>query len=82
MNDLTHWLDGSQIYGSDFETSAKLRVFAGGLLLTSVSQGITGELLPIILDDDVCAAQSNSTDPCFRAGEKLVGCDKSLELCE
>lgn len=31
-NDVTHWWDGSQIYGSDIETSNKLRTFKDGMM--------------------------------------------------
>ncbi|MFP5384460.1 MAG: peroxidase family protein [Bacteriovoracia bacterium] len=31
-NEVTHWWDGSQVYGSDIETSNKLRTFKDGLL--------------------------------------------------
>lgn len=41
INQITAYLDGSVIYGSDAERSAALRTFAGGLLKTS-----EGDLLP------------------------------------
>lgn len=33
LNELTAWIDGSQIYGSDDETAASLRTFEGGRLI-------------------------------------------------
>ncbi|TVQ91439.1 MAG: peroxidase [Deltaproteobacteria bacterium] len=33
LNRVTHWWDGSQIYGSDLETADRLRAFEGGRLL-------------------------------------------------
>ena len=33
VTDITAWVDGSQIYGSDAETAASLREFAGGRML-------------------------------------------------
>lgn len=39
MNQLTHFLDGSHIYGPDPDTAASLRQFAGGLLAISVIEG-------------------------------------------
>lgn len=41
VNQVTSWLDGSQIYGSDAITADKLRSHVGGRLLTS-----PGDLLP------------------------------------
>ena len=32
QNHVTHWWDGSQIYGSDLETSNSIREFQGGRL--------------------------------------------------
>jgi hypothetical protein len=42
VTDITSWIDGSQIYGSDPTTAASLRAFSGGLLRTSA-----GNLLPV-----------------------------------
>jgi peroxidase len=41
INEVTSWLDGSQIYGPDAATAASLRTFEGGKLKTS-----PGDLLP------------------------------------
>ena len=35
LNEVTHWWDGSQIYGSDWETQKRLRAFEGGRLKMS-----------------------------------------------
>ncbi len=40
-NQITSWIDGSQVYGSDTLTASKLRTFVGGKLKTS-----DGNLLP------------------------------------
>jgi hypothetical protein len=45
INQITAWHDGSMIYGSDAETAASLRTFAGGKLETIASP--TGDLPPI-----------------------------------
>ncbi len=42
INGITAFIDGSMIYGSDDDTAASLRSFAGGRLLTS-----EGDLLPL-----------------------------------
>ncbi len=39
MNQLSHFIDGSHIYGPDPETSRTLRQFAGGLLAVSIING-------------------------------------------
>ena len=49
MNDITHWLDGSSVYGSSFEESESLRGFVGGKLKSSSPIRSHGnrELLPV-----------------------------------
>ena len=42
VNDVTAWLDGSMVYGSDAATATSLRTLAGGKLKTSA-----GNLLPL-----------------------------------
>lgn len=42
INSITAWIDGSQVYGSDQETSDSLRSFSDGKLKTS-----DGDLLPV-----------------------------------
>ena len=43
QNDVTHWWDGSQLYGSDEQTSGKLRSFKNGKMKVSDKDG----LLPV-----------------------------------
>jgi hypothetical protein len=45
INQITSWLDGSMIYGSDADTAASLRTLTGGKLKTIPSP--TGDLPPI-----------------------------------
>ncbi|MGB5634007.1 MAG: peroxidase family protein [Waterburya sp.] len=49
INNVSAWLDGSMIYGSDVERSNWLRTFEGGQL--KVSSHETGDFLPIVGDD-------------------------------
>lgn len=74
MNQLTHWLDASQIYGNTQEQGEALREFSGGLL--KVSRGSHGrqDLLPEDSNDE---DQDCSTGPgrglhCFLAGDRRV----------
>ena len=45
VNQISHWLDGSNIYGSSIEESKKLRSFQDGLLNSQISSD-GAELLP------------------------------------
>ena len=50
MNQITHWLDSSNVYGSDLKTQQSLRSNENGLLLSS--QTADGEeLLPDYADE-------------------------------
>lgn len=40
QNDVTHWWDGSQLYGSDVETNAKLRSFKHGKMEVDENDGL------------------------------------------
>lgn len=39
QNEVTHWWDGSQLYGSDIETHKRVRSFAGGKLIVADDDG-------------------------------------------
>ena len=45
MNQITHWLDSSNVYGSDKETQQRLRLNRNGLLLSTITND-GEELLP------------------------------------
>ena len=55
MNQITHWLDGSNVYGSDPVRASALRTFSGGLLKTGA-----GELLPF---NDIFSPLPNDRGP-------------------
>ena len=65
LNELTHWMDGSQVYGSTEEVANILREFRGGRLRTSESNG---RPLPPIYP--VPCNKTNGA-PCFFAGPSL-----------
>ena len=44
MNQLTSWLDASQVYGSDDATADSLREFADGLLLLQSTGWVTSQI--------------------------------------
>ncbi|XP_063859519.1 chorion peroxidase-like [Scylla paramamosain] len=67
LNQLTHWIDGSNVYGSDDEEQRAVRSFQGGLLRTS-----RGNLLPINPSQGgECEAELRGAE-CFLAGESRV----------
>lgn len=47
LNEVTHWWDASQIYGSDQPTQDRLRMGADGKTLADGKLHIEGELLPV-----------------------------------
>ena len=50
MNAVTAFVDGSQVYGSDFETAEKLRTFTNGEL--KVTEKDSGNLLPELQNEE------------------------------
>ena len=60
MNQNTHWLDGSTIYGSDEDIMDSLRSYESGLLLTSTDSS-GRQLLPV--------TPGCSNGACFFAGD-------------
>ena len=65
MNQITHWLDSSNIYGSGAKEARKLRTFRGGKMRTGRASG-SAEMLPDSNEND-CKGNSKR---CFLAGIK------------
>ena len=66
INQITHWLDGSNIYGSSEKVSEELRRRQGGLLKTQTAPD-GGELLPMGE-----SLECINPDNCFLAGRNIV----------
>lgn len=65
MNQATHFLDGSMIYGSTSENVISLRTMKNGKLATTNINGV--ELLPVSdTPEDNC--QLNEEKICFKSG--------------
>ena len=65
VNQITHWLDSSNVYGSDEEEAHGLRVRIGGLLKTSRFNG--NDRLPSNFDE-ACKLKN----VCFKAGKPWI----------
>lgn len=65
LSKVTHFLDGSAIYGSDLKTLAEVRSFEGGRVRMLDDFG--RDLLPLSVDKDTCGTLDNG--PCFFAGD-------------
>lgn len=67
LNELTHWLDGSQIYGSDAETLEKLREFRQGRLRSARING--QEIVPLDPKSNITQPEDCNTSSCYMAGD-------------
>ncbi|KAJ8977727.1 hypothetical protein NQ317_019401, partial [Molorchus minor] len=66
MNKVTHFIDGSSIYGSTPEQTGELRSFSGGRL--RIFKDFGRELLPLTKDKDACLTMEQGT-ACFDSGD-------------
>lgn len=71
MNQATHFLDGSHIYGSNSRDAAALREKTGGLLKTSAVED--EELLPLSANPTEKCMVENDSGTCFNAGKISIG---------
>ncbi|XP_072950076.1 salivary peroxidase/catechol oxidase-like [Epargyreus clarus] len=70
MNQATHFLDGSHIYGANSRDAAFLREKTGGLLKTSSVDD--QELLPLDVNPIEKCLVDEKTDACFKSGDARV----------
>uniref|UniRef100_A0A182J1F9 Heme peroxidase 2 n=1 Tax=Anopheles atroparvus TaxID=41427 RepID=A0A182J1F9_ANOAO len=64
LNRVTHFIDGSHVYGSDEATAVSLRTFSGGRLKSTFPSG--EELLPFATERSACEPWAKA---CFRSGD-------------
>jgi peroxidase len=74
INDITSYIDGSMIYGSDAVTAAALRTFSGGLLKTSAGNLLPYNTMGLDMADNLGAPE----DTLFAAGD--VRANENIEL--
>ncbi|KAI5631374.1 peroxidase domain-containing protein [Phthorimaea operculella] len=67
MNQATHFLDGSHIYGTNSREAAALREKTGGLLKTSTIED--EELLPLAANPKEKCLVENNKEACFTTGD-------------
>ncbi|WAR22979.1 PXDN-like protein, partial [Mya arenaria] len=67
LNQITHYLDGSAIYGSSDDETRDLRTLTGGLLMTSPNN-----LLPTATTTETCCIMFDPNKKCFKAGDARV----------
>jgi hypothetical protein len=74
MNQITHWLDGSNIYGSSENAAKQLRTFSGGKLKVTQQTRRSGNSLPSCakeeFPDDIPMCRNCKT--CYFAGMRTA----------
>lgn len=78
MNQATHHLDGSMVYGADDETAWELRTFSNGKLSSEMKNGY--EYLPQV-DEPLQQCQvSSNTSACYKSGDLRVNLHPQLAV--
>ena len=77
INQLTQWLDSSNVYGSDEEEQRELREFRGGRLKSQINLNGGRELLP---DNEDRPDDCDSVTECFLAGDERVNEQPNLAV--
>jgi hypothetical protein len=71
MNQITHWLDASSIYGSNNHEAEELRENSGGKLKIGIFKGTRLGMLPSCVNAVTKPAMCNQCLKCFVAGAFL-----------
>jgi len=74
VNQLTHWLDTSQVYGSNINEQRSVRAGRGGRLLTSSGPDNGRQILPSDNQESSCVGT------CFKAGDGRVNENPNLSV--
>ncbi|XP_063974115.1 peroxidase-like isoform X2 [Diachasmimorpha longicaudata] len=77
MNQVTHFLDGSTIYGADDARAEELRTFQGGKLHVDDHEGLS--YLPKA-DHNTSVDVCDDPDNCYKAGDDRVNFEPSLAV--
>ncbi|KAJ8910452.1 hypothetical protein NQ315_008864 [Exocentrus adspersus] len=78
INQATHFLDGSQIYGSTYRTSTALRSFVNGKLEMSSLNG--KNYLPVSQDSIENCQNTSAKLPCYKSGDSRVNFQPQLTV--
>nr|UCR61005.1 peroxidase [Aphelinus asychis] len=73
MNQVSHFLDGSTIYGSTLAASSEIRAYEGGLLRANVING--NEYLPVAQAETISQCDS---DNCYLTGDERANAEPQL----
>ncbi|XP_046572556.1 myeloperoxidase-like [Haliotis rubra] len=79
LNQITAYIDASQVYGSSQEEQNKLRTFVEGLLNVSSVVSTVRELLPEDTANPDSCSQQVPSDFCFLAGDHRVNENPTLQ---
>jgi len=74
VNQLTHWLDASQVYGSSIEEQRRVRTGRGGRLQTASGPDNGRQILPNDRQESSCSGT------CFKAGDGRVNENPNLSV--
>lgn len=67
LNLINSYIDASTVYGNSKDAADELRVFEGGLLLTT--DGVDNDRTYLPADDSTCSSTDDATMTCFKSGD-------------
>ena len=83
MNEITSYVDGSQVYGSDKDTADRLRDHKSGLGLLLVTPFVNSNgqsALPEAEEEEFCRSPKPEEKPCFKAGDIRVNENQGMMM--